>query len=189
MVSCNSHNPHYYHWLLLHTGAIATGDYGHGVGASLLTYLGCDGSEDSLLNCSHHALGFGCSHEYDAGVICPSAFHNQLKSLTIFDPYACMYTAPDLDLNCVNGDIRLNSSSSVGRGRLELCYNNLWGTVCNSGWDSADTQVACRQLGFPTFGTYLLTHAVLYICHDCVCIQEWATMSLLEGTLVYSYPM
>ena len=33
-------------------------------------------------------------------------------------------------------------------GRLELYYNNRWGTVCDSGFDNTDAQVACYSLGF-----------------------------------------
>jgi len=41
-------------------------------------------------------------------------------------------------------------------GRLEMCYQNAWGTVCSDGYSSQEAAVACRQLGFSDAGQYTL---------------------------------
>ena len=40
-------------------------------------------------------------------------------------------------------------------GRLEICANGSWGTVCNDGFDTNAAKVVCRQLGFPEDGELL----------------------------------
>lgn len=49
---------------------------------------------------------------------------------------------------CEDGEVRLVDGSSVTNGILEVCIGQVWSTVCNESWDSADVRVVCRQLGY-----------------------------------------
>ena len=57
---------------------------------------------------------------------------------------------------CMDGDIHL--IGGLNQGRIEVCYSNQWGSVCDDSWDDRDARVACRQLGFQPFGLSLLLH-------------------------------
>ena len=49
---------------------------------------------------------------------------------------------------CSNGDARLMNGTAPNEGRVEICYNGVWGSVCDSGWDNSDAIIVCRQMGF-----------------------------------------
>ena len=53
---------------------------------------------------------------------------------------------------CRTGDLRLRGSESQGSGRVEVCIDNIWGTVCDDSWSEVNARVVCKHLGFPVFG-------------------------------------
>ena len=41
---------------------------------------------------------------------------------------------------------------------MEICYDGVWGSVCDSGWDYWDAAIVCLQMGFQ--GTSKLHYSV-----------------------------
>ena len=55
---------------------------------------------------------------------------------------------------CEAGTVRLASRGSYFRnyGRVELCINQTWNSICDETWDHIDASVVCHQLGYSKYG-------------------------------------
>ena len=53
------------------------------------------------------------------------------------------------DPSCEDGMVRLIGGETQLEGQVEICFDGVWGTICNDNWGSRDATVVCRQLGTP----------------------------------------
>ena len=75
-------------------------------------------------------------------------------------------------LACEEGELRLVEGHSVTNGRVEICIEERWGTVCGDSWDIVEVEVICRQLDYLESGrnfnlftlSFICTHACMHAC-------------------------
>ena len=140
--------------------ALTTG-FTNGVGQIWLDDVHCRGTETRLVDCTHSAFGqHNCNHLEDAGVLCAG-----IINATII--FCCIII---IFIGCTQGDIRLQGGTNI-QGRVEVCNNDTWGTVCDDFWDNVDARVTCRQLGLSFSGimciTYELEKKTLLLQYNC----------------------
>ena len=58
--------------------------------------------------------------------------------------------------SCSDGRARVRGSFSEMVGRIEVCIQETWRTICSDQWKEEDARVLCHQLGFSVYGLLYL---------------------------------
>ena len=123
----------------------------------------CTGGESNLTECGHTTIS-NCDRSEEAGVRCEGIF----TSIIIIYKNTFFYISA---ASCREGDVRLGIGNftefyisinnyddfyfikdELARGRIEVCINGIYGTICDENWVNEDASVVCSQLGFSRYG-------------------------------------
>ena len=151
------------HYSVLISGAIAgRGSFTESVWPFHIIDLNCTGGERAVWECPRNNLQsvYTCSSSNDASVICQGMHACILIMMCYYYNYICTVAIGTMSSNCSDGDVRLVDGSVDYEGRVEVCVNRVWGTVCSttsryyyySNWNLIDAKVVCRQLGHQELG-------------------------------------
>ena len=77
---------------------------------------------------------------------------NTLESLVQVQPFHIAIYHDDFIDKCNDGDVRLSASGYSTLGRVDVCINGIWGTICSNSFDVNDASVVCTHLGYIHYG-------------------------------------
>ena len=98
----------------------------------LLQSVNCVGNEDTLFNCTYREVPLQWS----------------LHGYTLIEAVLCQGSTNQSNNSneCIYGEVRLANSSNNTEGRVEICTEGMWVSVCDRHWGIKETHHFCKQL-------------------------------------------
>ena len=100
--------------------------------------MNCIGDEATIFKCTYReASSSQSTRDYSiAAVLCQGSANQSNNSN-----------------ECISGEVRLANSSNNVEGRVEICTEGIWVSVCSRNWGRVETRLFCEQLlGHPAKG-------------------------------------
>ena len=60
-----------------------------------------------------------------------------------------------------DGRLRLVNGGTPNLGRVEICIEGVWGTVCHDTFGDSEARIVCRQLGYSTSDVRVFDSAII----------------------------
>ena len=96
-----------------------------------------------------------------------------------------IYSISDADLRCnKTGDVRLTHFDNDTKGRLEVCSDGYWGSVCRE-YDDKIAVVVCRQLGYFPAGQWIHIKDHTFFTYVPSFIQAGCSVCMSMKYLIY----
>ena len=135
----------------------------------------CRGSELHLSDCPSFEPNRTepCGYRRNAYIVCQgeSRLTKEFDLKHIRFVFVCKTADPLTPVgNCVTGEVRLEDGPNVREGRVEICINNAWGTVCNDQFGIEDAVVTCTQMKFSDEGKLIASGRASN--EKLLCLQE-----------------
>ena len=96
-------------------------------------------------------------------------------------------TIAAVGFSCTDGEVRLEGGESPYTGRVEVCLNNKFSTVCDDGsWTNQEATVVCRQLNASEGGgnVFCRLQALHYVQIRTLLNQKLAVHLVVVGTQI-----
>ena len=132
---------------------MVTGEFGSSSNISLFQNISCPTivGTSTLASCTVNPVASNC-YPYCPGANIGIRCFSKSPCCLIKSSLTALSLSISDSTGCTDGALRFADGIIENEGRIEVCYDGVWGTICDDGWDTTDAHVVCQQMGHPELG-------------------------------------